>query len=116
MKILLVDDNYDTRTIFRLYFQMAGHYCHTASNGYEAVQAAQEEVFDIIVMDIEIPGVSGWEAVRQIRALPLCSDIPILMFTAYNHDEAKALEAGANGFLRKPIAPQALLAYLQQWS
>jgi len=116
MKILLVEDNYDTRTIFRLYFEMAGHICRAASSGDEAISAAQEESFDTIIMDVEIPGVNGWDAVRQIRALPTCSTVPILMFTAYNHEEAQALEAGANGFLRKPIAPQDLLAYLQQWN
>ncbi len=52
MKILLVDDNYDTRTIFRLYFQMAGHSCRVASNGDEAISAAQEESFDTIIMDV----------------------------------------------------------------
>jgi CheY-like chemotaxis protein len=83
MRILFVDDNYDTRAFFRLGLHMHGHEVRLASDGKEGVAAAIEGVFDAIVLDVEMPGMSGWEALRQIRALPQHAQTPIVMFTAY---------------------------------
>jgi CheY-like chemotaxis protein len=97
-------------------FRLEGHCTRLAADGVEAVQAMQNESFDAIVMDIEMPRMDGWEATRQIRQMPQGRDVPILVFTGYNHDDDhdKAAEAGANGLVRKPLLPQMVLSRLKQ--
>jgi CheY-like chemotaxis protein len=118
MRILFVDDAPDTRSLFSMAFRLEGHCTHLAADGVEAVQAIQHEPFDAIVMDIEMPRMDGWEATRQIRQMPHGRDVPILMFTGYNHegDHDKAAAAGANGMVRKPLLPQMVLSRLKQLS
>lgn len=118
MRILFVDDLPDTRDVFRLAFGIQGHSTRLASNGREAVEAATEENFDAIIMDVEMPEMNGFDAVRAIRNLASGEQVPIIMFTAYGDNEAsvKANEAGANLLLNKPILPQELLAKIEQIS
>ena len=88
-----------------------------AANGLEAVSAVQNsEPFDAVVMDVEMPEMNGWDAVRAIRALPGGSSLPILMFTAYGNGVTLKLarEVGANDVLHKPLSPYELLARVQQ--
>jgi len=117
MRILFVDDMPDTRDVFRLAFGIQGHDTRVAGNGFDAVAAVREEAFDVVIMDVEMPGMNGWEAVRQIRELPFGLTVPILMFTAYSgrEDHEKAREAGANDVLQKPMLPQELIAYVEQF-
>ena len=116
MRILFVDDMPDTRDVFRLAFGIQGHQTRVAGNGSVAVEAVRQEAFDVIVMDVEMPGMNGWEAVRQIRTLDGGRSIPIVMFTAYSsqEDHKKAQDAGANDVLQKPMLPQELVAYLEK--
>ena len=116
MRILFVDDLPDTRQVFRLAFGRQGHSTQLASNGLEAVQAVQDECFDAIVMDVEMPGMNGWEAVRRIRTLDNGRKVPIVMFTAYgdSEDRHRAREAGADSLLNKPLTPQELLAEIER--
>jgi CheY-like chemotaxis protein len=88
---------------------MYGSLVTSVDNGNAAVQAAQNaaELFEGIVLDIEMPGMNGWEALDAIRRLPGDDQVPIILFTAY-HDaatEARAKEAGANLLLKKPVLP-----------
>jgi len=117
MRILFVDDLPDTRDVFRIAFGLQGHSVRLAANGIEAVAAFPEEKFDAVVMDIEMPGMNGWDAVRQIRTLPGGDAVPIIMFTAYGNGEQKkkALEVGANSLLHKPILPHELLSHVTQF-
>lgn len=116
MRILFVDDMPDTRDVFRLAFGIQGHETRVASNGLDAVEAVREEEFDVVVMDVEMPGMNGWEAVRQIRSLDRGHSLPIVMFTAYSsrEDHEKARTVGANDVLQKPMLPQELVAYLEK--
>ena len=118
MRILFVDDLPDTRDVFRLAFGIQGHSTRLAANGREAVEAATEERFDAIIMDVEMPEMNGFDAVRAIRQLENDAQVPIIMFTAYGDGEAsaKASEAGADLLLHKPILPQELLAKIEQLS
>jgi CheY-like chemotaxis protein len=116
MKILFVDDAPDTRSLFSVAFRLEGHRTRLAADGVEAVQAVQDEAFDAIVMDVEMPRMDGWEATREIRRMPHGRDVPILVFTGYNHEDDihKAAEVGANGLVRKPLLPETVLSHLAQ--
>lgn len=116
MRILFVDDMPDTRDIFRLAFGLRGHATRVAGNGLEAVSAVTEEPFDAIVMDVEMPEMNGWDAVKQIRTLGNGVGVPIIMFTAYGNseDEKRAHEVGADCLLQKPLLPQELLSQIHK--
>lgn len=116
MHILFVDDMPDTRDIFRLAFGIQGHTTRVATNGLEAVEAVKEESFDAIIMDVEMPEMNGWDAVRHIRHLSNGNQLPIIMFTAYGGDEDydRAIAAGANCLMLKPILPQELLNQIEK--
>jgi DNA-binding response OmpR family regulator len=118
MRILFVDDLPDTRDVFRLAFGIQGHNTRLASNGREAVEAVREEPFDAVIIDVEMPEMNGFDAVKHMRGLENGAKVPIIMFTAYGDNEAqeKASEAGADLLLHKPILPQELLMRIQQLS
>ncbi len=116
MRILFVDDLPDTRDVFRLAFGIQGHSTRLAANGREAVEAVSEESFDAIIIDVEMPEMNGFDAVRNIRQLDHGRTVPVIMFTAYGDNEAqtKSSEAGADLLLHKPILPQELLTRIEQ--
>lgn len=118
MRILFVDDLPDTRDVFRLAFGIQGHTTRLAANGREAVDAVREERFDAVIIDVEMPEMNGFDAVKSIRQLDNGNQVPIIMFTAYGDNEAqhKASEAGADLLLHKPILPQELLMRITQLS
>src|SRR4028118_1496572 len=111
MKILFVDDTRDTRDLFQMALKIQGVETPLAGDGLEAVEAVQQEQFDAIIMDVEMPRMNGWDAVRQIRTLQNGEKIPIFMFTAYGNGEnlKKALDTGANDLWHKPILPMEIL-------
>ena len=115
MKILFVDDSLDTREIYRKYLTLHDHAVHVAENGVEAVAAVEAESFDVIVLDMAMPVMSGWEALDQIRLLPQGRDVPVIFFTAYfkRHIEERAIAAGANMVLSKPMMPAELLEAIE---
>ena len=116
MRILFVDDLPDTRDVFRLAFGIQGHNTRLACNGREAVDAVREEKFDAVIIDVEMPEMNGFDAVRHMRQLEHGASVPIIMFTAYGDNEAqqKSSEAGADLLLHKPILPQELLTRIEQ--
>ena len=114
-RVLFVDDMADTRNLFRFSLSIAGHDVHAASDGLEAVSAVQDlDSFDVIIMDIEMPGMNGWDAVRAIRELPKGSSVPILMFTAYDVSRSSVEKVGANDVIYKPVSPPDLLKRINQ--
>jgi two-component system response regulator MprA len=116
MKILFVDDVRDTRDMFRLAFGIQGHQTQLATNGLEAVDAVENKRFDALVIDVEMPEMNGWDAVRAIRARTNGIGLPIILFTAYSgsDDRRRAAEAGADLLLCKPILPQEILAQIKR--
>ncbi len=115
MKLLFVDDIRDTRDFFRFAFELENVEVRLASNGMEAIELANCERFDAIVMDVEMPQMSGWDTVRHIRTLAN-GTMPILMYTASGDSDLrrKAAEAGANGVLFKPVLPREILSRLEK--
>jgi two-component system, cell cycle response regulator DivK len=111
-RILVVDDNEDNRRILRDLLTHAGMEVIEALTGEDAVSRAAADRPNLILMDIQLPGIDGHEATRQIKAQPALSRIPVIAVTSYalSGDEAKARAAGCDGYVAKPFSPRALLA------
>jgi CheY-like chemotaxis protein len=104
-KILIVDDNSDVREVLRCQLEMLGYLVVSAENGYIGIAKATVEQPDLILMDIMMPEMDGWQASRAVRANPETKDIPILAATAMcrRADLNACLEAGCNGYIVKPF-------------
>lgn len=112
MHILFVDDIEDTRELYSFIFEREGFTMAIASDGMEALKAIQnsEQPFDIVVMDIDMPQVNGWQAVGAIRELPQGKHLPIILFTAHSWAlRAQSVEVGANAILYKPATADQIL-------
>lgn len=105
-KVLIVEDHPDMRSLMTQYVQLMGLMVVTAGHGREGVEKAIEEKPDLILMDLMLPGIDGWEATRILRSNPETRDIPILAATALSRDaDVRAcLEAGCNDCLVKPFS------------
>ena len=105
-KVLIVEDNEDNRDIlvYRL-MSLGGFQIMVASNGKEALEAAVQSKPDLIIMDLEMPIMDGWEATRILRQTEWGKDLPVIALTAQamEGDEEKALNAGCNDYIPKPI-------------
>lgn len=114
--ILLVEDNEDNRSIYRTVLEHFGYGVLEASDGEEGVRIARESVPDLILMDISIPLLDGWEATKLLKAEEGTSEIPIIALTAHAlaTDRAKAKEVGCDGYLAKPVEPRKVLDEVQR--
>ena len=115
--ILVVEDQEDNRQILRDLLGNAGYELIEAENGEQALAAITKQRPDLILMDIQLPIMDGYEATRRIRANPDMTAIPIIAVTSYAlaGDEAKALAAGCNAYVTKPFSPRALLAKVREY-
>ena len=115
-RILIVDDNDDNRRILRDLLTHAGMEVIEALTGEDAVARARTERPDLVLMDIQLPGIDGYEATRRIKAEPSLSQLPVIAVTSYalSGDEAKARAAGCDGYVAKPFSPRALLATVKE--
>jgi two-component system cell cycle response regulator DivK len=113
--ILVVEDQADNRRILRDLLVNAGYELIEAESGEEAITAVAARRPDLILMDIQLPVIDGYEATRRIRSNPDLKSVPIIAVTSYAlaGDEAKALAAGCNAYVTKPFSPRALLAKVQ---
>lgn len=103
-KVLVVEDYDDTREFMKFLLQDYGFDVSEAANGYEAIEAVNRQVPDLILMDISMPGMDGLTAARKIREQKNASRTPIIAITAYGESaRRKALEAGCDASLSKPI-------------
>jgi two-component system cell cycle response regulator DivK len=111
-RILVVEDQEDNRAILRDLLGAAGYVYLEAATGADGVAAAKRERPDLILMDIQLPVVDGYEATRQIKADPALSGVPVIAVTSYalSGDEAKARAAGCDDYVTKPFSPRQLLA------
>ena len=111
-RILVVEDQEDNRQILRDLLGNAGYELIEAENGEEALAAVARQRPDLILMDIQLPVMDGYEATRQIRTNPGMKSVPIIAVTSYAlaGDESKALAAGCDGYVSKPYSPRELLA------
>jgi two-component system cell cycle response regulator DivK len=115
-RILIVEDQEDNRRILRDLLTAAGYELLEATAGDEGVAVAAREAPDLILMDIQLPGLDGYEATRRIRANPALVKTPIIAVTSYalSGDEVKARAAGCDDYVTKPYSPRALLAKVRE--
>ena len=104
-KLLLVEDNEMNRDMLSRRLQRRGYEVIIAVDGQEGIDTAQSESPDLILMDMSLPVVDGWEATRQLKAAPETNTIPILALTAHavSGDREKAIEAGCDEYDTKPV-------------
>lgn len=110
-RILIAEDEPDIRELVAFTLRFAGHEVVATSNGEEALQQASQMVPDIILMDVRMPKMTGYDACRAMKADPALMDIPVVFLSAKGQDaEIQAgLEAGAEEYLLKPFAPDQLV-------
>lgn len=114
--ILVVEDNEDNRRIVRDLLRANGYSVLEAITGEEGVEMAVKERPALVLMDIQLPVIDGYEATRRIKARLGPAAPPIIAVTSYalSGDDAKAYEAGCDGYVTKPFSPRQLLASIRQ--
>ena len=111
-KILLVEDNEMNRDMLSRRLTRRGYEITMAVDGRQGVEMARAGAYDLVLMDMSLPEIDGWEATRQLRAAPETADLPIIALTAHAMagDRERALEAGCNDYDTKPIELDRLLS------
>ena len=109
-RILIAEDEPDIRDLVAFTLRFAGHEVIATSNGEEAVQQAAQTIPDIILMDVRMPRMTGYDACRILKADPILKDIPVVFLSAKGQDSEiqTGLNAGAEDYLLKPFAPDHL--------
>jgi two-component system cell cycle response regulator DivK len=117
-RILVVEDQEDNRIILRDLLSDAGYEVIEVGDGEKALPAAAAHHPDVIIMDIQLPLLDGYEATRRIKADPALRRIPIIVVTSYalSGDETKARAAGCDAYVAKPFSPRALLAKIREYA
>ena len=115
-RALVVDDAPDVTEMFSVLLQHAGYEVVTVFSGRQALEAAHAASFDVIVSDIGMPGMNGYELAEQLRASDLHRRTPMIAVTGFSmyDDRDRALAAGFNAFLTKPVSPRDLLSLVEQ--
>jgi DNA-binding response OmpR family regulator len=114
-KILIVDDDPETLRLVGIMLERQGYKINAAQDGFAALEKASNDPPDLILLDVMMPKMSGFEVARKLRADPETELIPIIMFTAKSQveDRVEGLEAGADAYLTKPTQPRELLAQVK---
>jgi two-component system cell cycle response regulator DivK len=116
-RILIVEDHEENRRILRLLLAKHGYEVVEAVTGEEGIAMAESLRPDLILMDIQLPGLDGYEATRRIKANPALHDIPLIVVTSYalSGDDAKAFAAGCDAYIAKPVNLRKLLAKVREF-
>jgi CheY-like chemotaxis protein len=114
-RVLLVEDNPANLALMKYLLQASGYTILTATNGREGVVVAQRESPDVILMDLQMPNMNGYEAVRQVKEVPALRGVPIIAVTAFAMvgDRDKILARGFDGYIAKPITPERFVSEVE---
>ena len=114
-RVLAIEDHEENRRLLRDLLTSVGYEMIEAVTGEEGVTRAETERPDLILMDIQLPGIDGYETTRRIKANPSLRHIPVIAVTSYalSGDDVKALEAGCDAYVTKPFDPADLLAKIE---
>ena len=115
--VLLVEDNEDNLVVYRTILEHVGYTVIEARDGEEGISRAHSELPDIILMDISIPKLDGWEATQRLKGDGETSEIPIIALTAHalEEDRTKAMRAGCDGYLAKPVEPRRVVQEVEKF-
>jgi len=115
-KVLVVEDDADNQELITRFLKRSGHVVLLAPDGLAGVQAAQEHVPDLILMDLGLPVLDGWEAAHRIRSNSETAHIPIIALTAHalSEEVTRALERGINDYELKPVVYQRLMTKISK--
>ena len=116
LPVLLVEDNEDNRTIYSTILRHYGHEVVEAATGEEGIRLAKEVQPGVILMDVAMPGIDGWEATRRLKADPATAAIPVIALTAHAmaEDRQRAEDAGCEGYLAKPVEPRRVVEEVER--
>ena len=116
-KILIVEDNEKNMYLISFILKKNGYEVIEATSGEQGVELAIKEKLDLIIMDLQLPGIDGLEATKRLRASKADGEIPIIALTSYAMigDKEKALEAGCTGYIEKPINPDTVLSQIEKY-
>ena len=114
-RILLVEDNEMNRDMLSRRLQRRGFDVSMAVDGYEGIEKARQGAYDLILMDMSLPGIDGWDATRRLRELPETRHVPIIALTAHAMagDRDRAIEAGCDDYDSKPVEFDRLLSKIE---
>ena len=109
-KILIADDEEDVKVVVQLFLESKGYEIVTAFDGLDALQKAKDEKPDMILLDIMMPLIDGFEVCRKLKEDPETAEIPVIMLSASSHAESKqkGLDVGAIDYIVKPFVPENL--------
>jgi len=116
VKLLLVEDHQMNREMLSRRLKKLGYDVVTAVDGEQSIVTARCELPDVILMDMSLPLMDGWEATRQLKSNPATNHIPVIALTAYIHefDRTRALEAGCSEYETKPVEMQSLIDKIER--
>ena len=114
-RVLLVEDNPANLALMQYLLQASGHTVLTATDGRQGVLVAQRESPDVILMDLQMPILNGYEAARQVKEVPALRGVPIIAVTAFAMvgDRDKILARGFDGYIAKPITPERFVSEVE---
>ena len=115
--ILYIEDNEQNQYLVRYLLENAGYRIALASDGGEGIQLASELKPDLILLDIQLPGMDGYQVAKVLKATPELADIPIVAVTSYAMvgDRERAIQSGCSGYIEKPIDPDNFATQIKQY-
>lgn len=115
-RILVVDDQREILELTASVLAGAGYCAETSASGHEALQKLSEESFDLVLLDIDMPGMDGWETLRLLRADEELTELRVAMFSVKGElrDKVHSLQEGASGYITKPFVVDELLARVER--
>jgi len=116
-RVLVVEDNDDNLYLIRFILEDSGYEVVEAKTGIAGLEAAAKEDLDLILLDIQLPDLDGYEVAKRIRVSETGGKIPILAVSSYAMigDEEKALNAGCSGYIKKPIDPETIIMEIEKY-
>ncbi len=117
VNILYIEDNQQNYYLVNVLMQTRGYALHWAQDGREGIEQAGRLIPDMILLDIQLPVINGYQVARELRSNPHLSGVPIVALTSYAMagDREKAIESGCTGYIEKPIDPDTFLAQIDSY-